>query len=311
MSDSVDAIDSKKKETADGKDAPKESDWGAFFISVLQYAGMLALFALIGANFIFFTSSDKLEVFFPTDPSKYYADDLVKAPGPMKGGRKQRGGAYNCFPSGEKGKGLNMSALSSLGLGKKFEGWPYSLHKNNESGFSLDSWKNWFATTLGDSYMAERDMLQSFFKFFAPAKPGEDSNMFANQSFQMLFGNLLIHIVAIISFLVGLGTVSYKAFTNKFWGWQWGLIGLFVGYTWMMMFATPIVQTVQLMLTLMFLPLLVDRGMVGKIIHCNQTMLSMLFGLLVVGAGLQYLDFTTSTVMMIAYLILVIKNLFF
>ena len=311
MSGSVDAIDSKKKETGDGKDAPKESDWGGFFMSVLRYTVMLALFALVGANFIFFTSSDKLEMFFPTDPSKYYADDLVKASGSMKGGRRQRGGAYTCFSSGEKGKGLNMSALSSLGLGKKFVGWPYSLHKNNETGFSLDSLKNWFATTIGNAYMAEREMLQSFFKFFAPAKPGEDSNMFANQSFQMLFANLLIQIVAIISFLIGMGMVGYQAFVNKFWGWQWGLIGLFVGYTWMMMFTTPIVQTVQLVLTLLFLPLLVDRGMVGKIIHCNQTMLSMLFGLLVVGAGLQYLDYTTSTVMMIAYLLLVIKNLFF
>lgn len=154
-------------------------------------------------------------------------------------------------------------------------------------------------------------MLQSFFKFFAPAKPGEDSNMFANQSFQMFFANLIIHIIGIISFLVGFGMVGYKAFVNKFWGWQWGLIGLFVGYTWIMMCATPMVQTVQLMLTLLFLPLFLDRGMVGKIVHCNRTMLSMLFGLLVVGSGIQCLDFTTSTVMMVVYLLLVIKNLFF
>ena len=304
MSSNISAIEKKKKEYKLGTGtSPKTSDWKGFFVTVLKYVIYLALFALIGANFIFFTSNDNLDMFFPSTPVMYY---------PISA-EEQKGGGYTCPPKGSRKFkfGLDLGILSSLGIGKKLVGWPYSLHKNNTSGFSWNGWKNWFATTVGNSYMKEIAILKHILRYFAPSKPGEHSNMFANQPFQMILSNLVFHFISMITFFMGFGTVLFKSFSNKFWGWQWSLIGLFFGFTWITTFCTASIQTVQMMATLMFLPLFVSRKTIGEIIQCNVGFLSAVFGLLVVGAGMQYLDYWTSTVMMFAYVILMIKQFFF
>ena len=296
MSGSTDAIDAKKKEN-DAAAAPSTSHWGPFLVQVLQNMVFLAIFAVLGANFIYFTRTSKLDMLFPTDPSLYFGHIPPKPPkGAQKGG--QRGG-------------LNMSAVSTFGLGKNLHGWPYSMHTSNESGFSWESWKNWFGSSIGESYIGSRGLLKTVFEFFAPAPPGKDANMFSNELFLMFFGNIFLQLAAILAFFAGAGGFLFRSFTNKYWGWQWGLIGLFLGYTLFTSATVGSIQALQLFLTLVFIPLFIDHAEVGRIIMRNVNALGWIFGLLVISSALQFLEWTTSTVMMIAFIIMAIKSYFF
>ena len=55
------------------------------------------------------------------------------------------------------------------------------------------------------------------------------------------------------------------------------------------------------------MPLLANLTMIKKILHSNVTTLGLLFGALVCGSGIAHLDYITSSVMLVVYVILAIK----
>jgi hypothetical protein len=69
------------------------------------------------------------------------------------------------------------------------------------------------------------------------------------------------------------------------------------------------VQFIQYLLFFTIIPLLQNLPMVRKILHCNIKTLGILFGGLVCSSAISNLDYTTSTVMIVVYIIMTIKAL--
>jgi len=297
---------SDKDNNKSDKDNKKVSNWKGFGLSLIGNLVMTILFGIIGSNFIFFTTLDNLELFFPTEPEYYFGGKVPRNPSVME----MRGGKYTC-PQRRKMsfKGINKDFLKSFNIGN-VSGFPYSLKVNEDDGISFDSFKNWFATTIADTYMFNRKLLQEMYKKFAPVE-GDGYNILSSQTLQMILAPFILLITNIVVPILSLGTTLYNSFSNTYSGLIWSVVGIFFGYIWLMTSGVSIAQTIQNLLTSLFLPLIIDPQTVLKILDCNKKFLSMLFGVLAVVSGIMYLDNTISTVMIITYLLLLGKYLFF
>ena len=302
---SVSAIDEKSSENnGDSTSDEKQSDWVGFASSTVSNFLHLLVFIIIGSNFIFFTYYDSLDLIFPFSRKVYFPGDRQ-----IGGGRKsQRGGgsSYFCPKSdGKKFKMPSLEVLKSLGYDGKMSGWPYTLYNNREEGFSWDGFKNWFALTEGESFMMYRHFMQNMFK-------GGDKNLFQKVPQPILY--FLAYLLFAFGFFVvfmGFITTIWKSFTCVPDAWAYSLIGWLLAYTGIMAMCNGLLQYVSFMWNMLAVPLLIDHNVVRQICACNISWLSLLFGALTVGSAFRYLDNTTSSVMLVTYIILVIKQVFF
>jgi hypothetical protein len=305
MSATPTPIDQKKSDNSNESGTTSNNDWGSFGIAVVTNFIVALVIGLLGANFIFFStrSKDELATFFPGPGSKFYSP----VPGPV-----QSGGEFKCPVKGKgfRMPGMNLNALKSLGIGT-MGGWPYNLHTNNVTpGFSLDSFKNWFSETIAGAYGTDRSYLAEWVSLFSPHEGG---NMLSNNVFQILVVAPLTLLIGGhgIAAIVGFFSTLFSAFTANSWGWQWSLIGFFLAYTWFTAFGVAIMHYLQFMATFLFLPAFSNMASLKRILACNSSMLGWLFGALVVSSASTTLDSTVSMTMLIVYLILAIKSLFF
>jgi hypothetical protein len=244
-----------------------------------------------------------LAFFFPGPGAKSYSP----VPAPV-----QSGGEFKCPARGKifKVPGINLNVLKSLGIGT-MGGWPYSLHADDVTpGFSLGSFKNWFSETMAGSYGTNRSYLTKWISLFSPQG---GKNMLSNNAFQILV------VAPLTLFLGGHGVVLlagffstlFSAFTANSWGWQWSIIGFFLAYTWFSAFGVAFMQYLQFMATLLFVPAFSNMTALKRILACNSSILGWLFGALVISSASTTLDSTVSTTMMVVYLILALKAIFF
>jgi hypothetical protein len=70
-------------------------------------------------------------------------------------------------------------------------------------------------------------------------------------------------------------------------------------------------QYLQFMATLLFVPAFSNMTALKRILACNSSMLGWLFGALVIGSASTTLDSTVSMTMLVVYLILALKSIFF
>ena len=305
MSTTPTPIDQKKSDNSNESGTASENDWGSFGIAVVKNFFIALVIGLLGANFIFFSSRspDELATFFPGPGSKFYSP----VPGPV-----QSGGEFKCPVKGKgfRMPGMNLNALRSLGIGT-MGGWPYSLHSDNVTpGFSLGSFKNWFSETIAGAYGTDRSYLAEWVSLFSPKGGG---NMLSNNVFQILVVaplTLLVGGQGIVS-IVGFLSTIFSAFTANSWGWQWSLIGIFLAYTWITAFGVAVMHYLQFMATFLFLPAFSNMASLKSILACNSSVLGWLFGALVVSSASTTLDSTVSMTMLVVYLILAIKAMFF
>lgn len=300
---SVSAIDQKSsKNNGDSTSDEKQSDWIGFVISIISNFLLILLFIIIGSNFIFFTYYDSLDLIFPFSRKVYFPGSKQSG-----GGNKQRGGgtSYNCPKSDtKKFKMPSLEMLKSLGYDGKMSGWPYTMYNNQEEGFSWNGFKNWFALTEGESFMLYRQFMQNMFK-------GGDNNLFQKVPQPLLY--ILACLIFALGFFVvfmGFITTIWKSFTCVKYAWAYSLIGC-LAYTGTMCFANGFLQYLSFMWNMLVVPLFIDHNVVRQICSCNMWWLSLLFGAMAVGSGIRYLDYTTSSVMMVAWIILTIKQIFF
>ena len=302
--DSVSAIDQKSNENnGDSSSDEKQSNWGGFGVSVFQNFLHLIVFIIIGSNFLFFTYYDSLDLIFPFRKNVYFPGSSQRG-----GKRSQRGGgtSYSCpTSSGKKFKMPSLEILKSLGYTGKLSGWPYTMYDNQDHGFSWPGFKNWFAMTEAESFMMYREFAQALFT-------GGENKLFQKVPQPLMY--LLAYMVFMFAFVVvifGFGTTIWKSFVSVRDAWAYSLIGCLLAYTGLMAITNGLLQYLSLMWNMLAVPLLIDHNVVRQICSCNLGWISLLFGAMVVGSAIQYLNKTTSTMMLIAWVILVIKHLFF
>jgi hypothetical protein len=289
-------IEEKKKNMDEITEGEKKNKWLSFGISILNNLLIIFFIGIIGANFIYMTTAANkldnageslLEKLLPTNEANYFPEKGVFS------------GGASC--SASKEHSTNWSNLNNIGIGKK-GGWPYSMYNN--SGFSFtQSFKNWFAKSIADTYITNRGLLQKWLGLFTPDK--DDKNIFSNETFQMfIIAPLTILLFPLIIFFIYFSS-WFSDFKS---GWGFTLVGMFLCYSWITTSTVSIIQCMQYLLTFTVLPLIADYKRVKKIIGCNVKSLSLLFGLLVCSSGFSYLDNTISITMLVVYLFLVIKS---
>lgn len=293
------AIENKKNEK-DAKQNTEKSDWGKFGLSVFNNFIHTALIAVIGSNFIFFSTLNNLEYFFPTRESAYFEKTNSKF--------SRESPRVNTQP--ELNKDVNHKLLNKLGIGN-IKGWPYNLYKKELFPSLSQGFLNWFSSSTADTYMTQRKLQQSLFTFFSPEMDGnEDKNLFSSQPLQILISPVIkmlsIFIVPLLAFVI----TFFKLFTNKRGGFLYAFMGLFLMYSWIITFSIASLQTIQYFLTLMFVPLLSNYKEVLKIIYNNRGFIGFLFGALVVSSAFNNLETIFAIVGLLIYIILLIAYIF-
>ena len=131
-----------------------------------------------------------------------------------------------------------------------------------------------------------------------------------NDSLTMILAMPILAIIAVLTPLFGFFTNMYGQLTNLK---GWFLIIMFaigiitgLGLTFAGLIGS--LQLIQVIVTFMFLPLLLNSQEVLSIMGDHRLLISGMFGLLVVMGAFKHLKPLTGIVMSITYLLLVIKN---
>lgn len=291
-----------QKKLSKENNEPKESNWLLFIISLFYNVIIIIIISIVGSNFIYFTSSKNLDTFFPTNLENYLNINTSKS--------SQKGG-YTCPPSYiSKSKGLNKDVLKSFSIGD-VRGFPYSLYVNDKGGFSFDSLKSWFASTIANSYITNRKILKKILNIFKPFENSEERNVLSSNSLQFILSAPFLVLLIIATSIIGFIVPFIEGFRNKINGFSWSIIGIFATYMWTMAGSISAIQVLQNILTFLFIPLMTDAKTIFKIIKCNSKFISIIFGGLIIISAFVNLSTTTAIVMLITYILFIIKQAFF
>lgn len=287
----------------------KKSNWLAFCINVLQNFVMTLFIGVLGANFIFLSSSttDFLEKILPTKETNYFPT--------LESQTKLFGGGGKFFKGGEGGENYKVDdkcagiknatkktgVLESIGIGLK-GGFPYKYKKTEGHDFI-----NWMIETIYGSFSINRGWLQTWIGYFTK----ESDSFLSNDTFQIFLIAPITLMASILSFPLGFFTSLYSSFNTKSTlGLFWAVLGLIIGYNWIMAATISIVMFFQYLIFFMVIPLITNLTMIKKIVHCNVKTLGLLFGALVCSSAIAHLDYVTSSVMIVVYILLAIKTIF-
>lgn len=302
MSDILNNIEKKKLAKESGNDnniGTKKSNWLGFILSIFYNFIIVIIISIIGSNFIYFTTSNNLDIFFPTNIKNY-----LNIPSTQKGGK------FTCPPSYiSKTKGLNKDVLKSFAIGD-VRGFPYSLYVNDDGGLNFNSLKSWFASTIAKTYITNRGILKKILSIFKPFD-GEERNILSSNTLQILLSVPFFALLIISTLITGFIVPFIEGFRNDINGITWSVIGIFTTYLWTMASSISFTQTIQNILTFLFIPLMTDTKSIFKILKCNSKFISILFGGLLLISAFVNLNQTTAIVMLITYILFIVKQVFF
>lgn len=295
--DSVSAIDDiNNTEDTTSTDA---SDWGGFIGAIISNFIFFLLLILVGSNFVFLVHFSSIELVFPTDINNYLPN-ANKSPG-------LKGGTANLTTYARKLSGNSIDLVKQLGYSNKLTGWPYSMYTKHPEELSWAEIKNWFALTEANTYIMYRTVMKLVYsaKF-------KDEELMKHLPDPILFliGLFIppLCFCLIIPILTGISTIFFS-FTSENMGWLYTLLGLLLVI--LLAFVNIIFHQLSLLFNTFILPLIINYETVLAIAKRNSKWLTMLFGLFILSSAFQYLDSTTSGVMTVAYIIWLIKKIFF
>lgn len=305
----------------------KESNWVNFGVNVVYNFILTLCIGILGANFIFLSSSTSafLETIIPKNSDSYFTE---RKPGTTTGGAGSTGatgagaaGASDSARGGENYAANNCNTRNTSNVGfnifdfNKTGTWPYNLRDPTAGPINfIQKFLNWVIETIYGGYSINRGFLQSWLSIFSKKNPGFISND--------VFIMLIIAPLTLIAAPLALGFGFFSSLFSSFFigytknnndmsksGWIWALIGLFLGYTWIITSTISIVQFIQYILLFTLLPLLKNFTKIKDILHCNITALGLLFGVLVCGSAYAHLDNITASVMLVVFILTTIKQL--
>lgn len=294
--DSVSAIDDKNNTADTSTDAP---DWGGFTGSVIVNFIIFVLLILIGSNFVFLVHFSSLDLVFPTDIDKY-----LPTAGKSTG---LKGGNANLTTYARKLTGNSIDLLKQLGYTNKLTGWPYSMYKKNAEEFTWQEVKNWFTLTEANTYIMYRTVMK---KVYSGKFKDEELMKQLPDPILYLIGLILppLLFMIIIPVITVISTIFFS-FTSEKMGWVYSLCGFLLLL--LLAYVNVILHQLSLMFNTFILPLIINYETVFAIAKTNSKWLTLVFGLFILGSAFTYLDSTTSGVMTAAYLIWLIKKIFF
>ena len=306
VDDSLKGIDDarrdRKKKGADGP-----NDWFAFIIDVIKAFVITLVVGLLGSNFIFLSGTERvvLDNIMPTDPNEYFPNGFPEDDGGddadagAGAGTGQAGGGYEACHAFRK-----YVPKGSL-IGYEF---PYNMVAWPKSDWDfMQMFKNWIAKTTADTYITSRGLLKDWLDFFAPAAQStSQTNVFANQTFLMLF-------VAPFNICFTFAVFFWGLFSSLFYaiqaGFLWTIAGMIAMYTWIFTGIIGVSHFCQFLKVFVFLPAVTDWAVVKSVLSCNTTVLALLFGWLVCGAAFVSLDPTVAVIMSIVFCLMTLKSL--
>tara|TARA_B100000902_G_scaffold181382_1_gene174261 strand:- start:1 stop:936 length:936 start_codon:yes stop_codon:yes gene_type:complete len=310
---STSAIDAKQQDDNDGG---KTNNWGAFGVEMLKNVVIVVFMTLLGCNWLFMCHYDALDIIFPTELSEYLknsgGNSVSRGGGRRKNAKNMRGGGsdYTCKPSvcNRSGSfsGPSLDFLEKLGYGKSMsESWPYELYNGNEEEpFGWDGFLNWFAKSEANAFIYYRRFMKSMYQW---------------PMFKLMPEPLVFLIVPIFAFCLKLvvcvcGILTtlvswFMAGPKSIW---YFLISIFIPFFLpLVMLGNTGVQLFSAFYYVFLAPMLIDFSTIAKIARCNIKWISFFFALLTVVSASNHLDSTTSTTMMVAWIIMAIKACFF
>lgn len=241
-------------------------DWVGFGKDIFKYFIMVLVWILIGANLVYFSKLN-LEVFFPTDETcTPYANKI-------------------CELRGDKSSDNINYVLNKCGL--RSYGFPYTGLNNGE----LYGLYNFFSSGAAYSYTSGRHILQTILNFFNE----EEVLVMASAPFIIMLLCLVQPIFTIISTIIG----QFKSYHGIFWS-----IILF----WVILFwpvGLSLVQHIQLIVTLLFIPPMVNFNFIKKTIASYSRSASIIFGILVIVSAFKHLGTTIALSMGAALTIMI------
>ena len=286
-----------EKENEKSSSLPKENWTGFAYLTLISFLIVL-VFGILGSNFIYITNlkTDILDKVLPTEGSDYFDADV------LKGGIQSGGGIYNGEETNYKNKekkSMNFSNMSIL----PSKGWPYSMKaKSHVIENVLTKVKNWFANTCAESFINSRAILKAWLKLF------NNEGALGNDSLQMLLAPINLALGLVIAFFVGLGSSTFALYNSA--GLLFFILGFVFLYNFTFISALSLIQVILFLLTFLFLPLILDFKQVMYIFHSNLSLLTTLLGLLSCISALFCFDLTTSTIFIVAFVLITVISTF-
>jgi hypothetical protein len=311
-------IEQKKNEI--NNNTEQQNNWVNFGVNVVYNFILTLCIGILGANFIFLSSSSNafLETIIPKNSDSYFTGKIPSAAVATEDARNNGGGEKytgnkdnNCNRAIRNGSTIDFTLFDFKRTGT----WPYTLRDPNVGSINfIQKFINWVIETIYGAYSINRDFLQSWLSIFSKKNPG----FISNDVFIMLIIAPLTLIASPLVLPFGFFSSLFSSFFIGYTknnndisknGWIWAIIGLFLGYTWILTSAISIAQFLQYIIFLTLLPLLKNFSKVKNILHCNVTSLGLLFGTLVCGSAFTHLDNITASVMLVVFILTTIKTL--
>ena len=308
---STSAIDAKQQEDNDGG---KTNNWGAFAVEMLKNIVIVIFITLLGCNWLFMCYYKDLDVIFPTSLVTYLksrgAYSMKQGGGRRKRNVQRGGGDYKCKPSvcNRSGSfsGPSLEFLEKLGYGTSMsESFPYELYNGNEDEpFGWDGFLNWFAKSEATAFIYYRRFMKSMYQWPMFKLMPEPVVFFLVPIFAACL-KVVVMVCGILSTLVS----WFMAGPNSAW---YFLMSLFIPFFLpLVILGNTGVQIFSAFYNVFLSPMLIDFSTVAEIARCNIKWISFFFALLTVVSASNHLDSTTSTTMMVAWIIMAIKACFF
>lgn len=276
----------------------KENDWGGFGKSVLKSFVITLIWALVGCNFLFLQNyvvkgEQYLGNLFPSDSTKAPYWDMNKVPR-----SKMLGGGLVQTAGSDMNKKQEM-ITKITGLNRYSA--PYTL-KSNPPGLWGD-FLEWIARSIEFSYVNGRGLISRIFEIFSLGGDSLSSSLMLWLSTPFLF--LMIFLTPGFGFFSTL--LGELQAPNK--GWLFTIIFAFIlGFSFILPGTVATVQTVQIILTFLLLPLVLNGSEVFKLMGNHYSLYTGMFGLLVLSNSFNYLKLEAVIVMILTYIYLVWKN---
>ena len=289
MSETSSLIDEKKNQQINEKENKKDVDWIGFLKATLVNMIYVIVWAMIGSNLVFFLHSD-LDAIFPDNRNMppysnqkiSFKSSFIDMIGGQKGGKykKENNICVSDYKNIEPSPGL-MSLIKKLGMDKLSS--PYS-GITNESGISA-LFSNLFGSSARYSYIMGRRIIKNFFKMLRLESGWGETILFLLSPF------FIFIMILQVPFFFGLFTTIWGEITSSPFGWLWTFwISFLFGAPFLWAALVGVSQSINFLITILFLPIFVDFGKVKEILACNIHLSNGLFYLLTISSAFTHLD---------------------
>lgn len=288
----------------------KKNNWRGFATKVFSAFFSILIIGVLGANFVYMTRI-KMDLFFPSEVSQRpYTDENktgTKLPQlfsqNQKGGKKMKGGSTGSHGSCGVPIDFTQSPLfNNKYFSGMFEyGFPYSMHTKENTFGGIVS--NWFVNKVQYSYSSLRTTIKTMIDFVGSTCALVPESMQSIVPF--IFGPIVSLLIILVASLWWIPTlVSFFWNENSDWGMGISILGLFLGWTWLLPVILTLFQVVGIIFSFTVLPVMLNAKKIMEIMGSkfNSYYLTLCLLLMVIGAAFKDLNIIIAIIMTIIFI---------